>query len=278
MISQIKPIVDEALDKTIVNIVYSFNNQTWNKFFTCSSGYTKESLQRNPVFFEAYNFITEKVERVYYGHISYFEFDSDENRLSSKQFDVVLANLAQMNKNYYNAIKSILTPEQLKIVEDNFQDHTQLKNLESVYYMLKLIRKNIFIKDYEEEYFTKETLKIFSNKTLSLETKKIMLILDILEPEKLADLEYCKAQMMKLIRKHVEKEKKALDKEAAAYENKDSESILEEVNSIKEFLNIVAEDWSIFQDQEIPKDLILYCWPPILAPNPFVSFIQSENY
>lgn len=277
MISRIKSIIDEALDKTIVNVVYSFNKQTWRKFFTCCPSYTDKSFVRNPIFFEAYNFVTEKIERVYYGHISYYEYDTDENRLSSKEFDIIPANLAQMNKNYYEAVKKLLTPEQLVTVDNFFQDHTQLKSLESVYYMLKLIRKNIFIKDYEEENFTKDTLKLFSDTSLSIETKKIMLILDISDPEKLKDLDYCKDQMMKLIKKHVEKEKLALDKEFAEY-NQEVDTISEEITSIKEFLNIVAEDRSIFQDQEIPKDLILYCWPPILAPNPFTSFIQSEEY
>jgi hypothetical protein len=143
--------------------------------------------------------------------------------------------------------------------------------------MLKLIRKNVFIKDYEEEHFTLETLKLFANKDINLETKKIMLILGIFDVNKVKDLDYCKEQMMKLIRKHVEKEKSALDKEFAEF-NQDTESVSDEVSSIKEFLDTVAEDYSIFKDQEIPKDLILYCWPPILAPNPFISFIQSENY
>jgi hypothetical protein len=277
MISHIKSIIDDALDKTIVNIVYSNNNQTWNKFFTCNSSYTNRPLLRNPIFFEAYNFITEKVEKIYYGHITYYEYDTDENRISSKTYDIVPANLAQMNKNYFKAVKEILSPNQLKIVEESFQDHTQLKNLESVYFMLKLIRKNVFIKDYEEEHFTLETLKLFANKDINLETKKIMLILGIFDVNKVKDLDYCKEQMMKLIRKHVEKEKSALDKEFAEF-NQDTESVSDEVSSIKEFLDTVAEDYSIFKDQEIPKDLILYCWPPILAPNPFISFIQSENY
>lgn len=277
MISQIKTIVDEALDKTIVYIVYSFNNQTCNKFFTCNKNFVNQPLHRNPIFFEAYNFVTEKIEKIYYGHISYYEYDTEENRVTSKEYDVVPANLAQMNKNYYKAIKEILSPDQLKIVEDNFLDHTQLKSLESVYHMIKMIRKNIFIKDYEEDHFTKETLKIFADKTINLETKKLMLILDISEPEKLKDLNFCKDQMMKLIQKHVEKEKINIDKEFEEYKKDDADIPDEEIKNIKEFLNSVAEDYSIFTDQEIPRDIIYYCWPPILAPNPFLSFLDEKD-
>ena len=274
MIASLKKIIDDALKRSIVKLIYTPGETTLVKFFSTNEKFTKESLDSNAIFFRALNYVTEKVETVYYSHILSYEIETEDNIYSSKDYSVLPRHVAHVNKSYFSLIKKVLLPAEVEFMENTFQDQTQFDYLETIHKMFVLIEKSVLSSD--RKLISREQLELFADKSIDTSTKKIMWIFDIYNPEQLKDINFCKKQMMKLIKWHVEKEKANIDKEFESYKKEDNAIPDEEITAIKDFLDQVAEDYSIFSDQEIPYDLIYYCWPPILAPNPFVNFLHED--
>lgn len=275
MIAGLKKIVDKALARGIVKLIYKPNDIALVKFFTTNEKFINKKLNNNPINFEAFNYVTEKVETVYYGHLISYELETEDNVYSSNEYTVLPKHVAHINKSYFSLIKKLLLPPEVEFLENVFQDQTQIDYLEMIYKMFILIEKSVLSSD--RKHITREQLELFADKKIDTPTKKLMWILDIFDSEQLKDLNFCKKQMMKLIKWHVEKEKKNIDLEFESYKKEDNSIPDDEIVAIKEFLDQVADDYSIFTDQEIPYDLIYYCWPPILAPNPFVAFLNNES-
>lgn len=274
MIASLKKIIDDALKRSIVKLIYKPGETTLVKFFSTNEKFTKESLDSNAIFFRALNYVTEKVETVYYSHILSYEIETEDNIYSSKDYSVLPRHVAHINKSYFSLIKKVLLPAEVEFMENTFQDQTQFDYLETIHKMFVLIEKSVLSSD--RKLISREQLELFADKSIDTSTKKIMWIFDIYNPEQLKDINFCKKQMMKLIKWHVEKEKANIDKEFESYKKEENAIPDEEITAIKDFLDQVAEDYSIFSDQEIPYDLIYYCWPPILAPNPFVNFLHED--
>jgi len=116
-------------------------------------------------------------------------------------------------------------------------------------------------------------LHIISNNIYtSVESKILMLAFNANSEEEVYDaknIEDYKIILMSFIRSKVTQEKVNIENEFKAYATQGSNIDHSEIDSIKEYLDGIATDYSIFDGKVNIKDMVMTTWPSILAPNPF---------
>lgn len=119
---------------------------------------------------------------------------------------------------------------------------------------------------------------ISKNIYTSVESKILMLAFNANSEEEVYDLkniEDYKIVLMTYIRDKVAREKINIENEFKAYAEQGSNIDHSEIDSIKEYLDGIATDYSIFDGKVNIKDMVMTTWPSILAPNPFESVLNG---
>jgi hypothetical protein len=257
--------LNDSLNSNIINICYSKNGLIYNKFYTRNRNFIEKNIDipenqpENSV--TGWDFISESWDIIDYDSIRSFGYPIDPE-------SALYSDLIDKNKNLLLELKAT---NNIQIL-DNITDYVnttcdQSVTIKDVIVCLKTIELlNITLSDKQISNFLQNTIG------LSLINKVLILFLDISDISELntpSNLELFKQKYINLINQKVEKEKIVIEEEFNKLKIEFDELNSDEVNCMKDNLDTIKNDYSIFDNKTDIIDMVFTSWPSILAPNPF---------